>query len=260
MQTPSSIIAGVLGALIAGPVFAQAPVAVSGAPAAQAPVAASGAPAAPGSGPTIRVCGGAYEIGPPVNLPPAGSGPVAYILAPCFEKQGNVSLIEPETYLYYIQTQQSLPSRNEWRPYNQQAEQTIHEDFLRLWGTNFLDDLSIEAVDYPFSNGVIGKVIVYNMEERQRIKVTVFNEGTKVLEQAKIEEKLREVGITIRLDSFVDQSLEKRVSRHPRDDDRKGFQDARSSRCTRCSRGPKTVALKFKVAEGPRSRFRRSTS
>ena len=252
MRIHNFIIGGVLWALSAGPAAAQAPVAVAGAPVPQAPVA--GAPAVPPGGTTIRVCGGAYEIGPPVNLPPAGSGPVVYILAPCFEKQGNVSLVEPQTYLYYIQTQPSLPSRNEWHPYNQQAERTILDDFGRLWATNFLDDLSIETVDYPFSNGVVGKVIVYHMDERQRIKVTVLNEGTKVLEQAKIEERLREIGITIRLDSFVDQALEKRVATVIREMMiEKGFQEAKVEPVHEALAGsPKTVALKFTVTEGPK--------
>ena len=82
--------------------------------------------------------------------------------------------------------------------------------------------------DYPFSNGVIGKVIVYNMEERQRIKNTIYNEGTKEIEQAKVEERLRELGITIRLDSFVDQATEKKVANVIREMMvEKGFQEAK---------------------------------
>ena len=57
------------------------------------------------------------------------------------------------------------------------------------------------------------------MEERQCIKNTIYNEGTKVIEQSKVEENLRELGITIRLDSFVDQATEKQGGeRHPRAD------------------------------------------
>ena len=97
-----------------------------------------------------------------------------------------------------------------------------------MWATNFLDDLSIETVDYAFANGVIGKIIIYNMEERQRIKITVYNEGTKEIEQAKVEERLRELGITIRLDSFVDQATEKRVANVVREMMvEKGFQEAK---------------------------------
>ena len=241
-------------ALWAAPVFAQAPVAP--APIAPgAPATAKPTPATPGR--TIPVCNGAYQIGepaPPASLPPAGSGPVVYLLAPCFPKQGNVSLVESETYLYYIQTQPSLPSKNDWKPYNDQVERTLLEDFKRLWATNFLDDLKIETVDYTFSNGVIGKVIVYEMEERQRIKNTVYNEGTKEIEQAKVEERLRELGITIRLDSFVDQATEKKVANVIREMMvEKGFQEAKVEASHEAlPAGPKAVALKFKVTEGPK--------
>jgi outer membrane protein insertion porin family len=238
----------------AAPSFAQAPVA----PAPIAPAApATVAPTQGVPGRTISVCNGAYQIGepaPPASPPPAGSGPVVYLLAPCFPKQGNVSLVESETYLYYIQTQPSLPSKNDWRPYNDQVERILLEDFKRLWATNFLDDLKIETVDYTFSNGVIGKIIVYEMEERQRIKNTVYNEGTKEIEQAKVEERLRELGITIRLDSFVDQSTEKKVANVIREMMvEKGFQEAKVEPTHESlPAGPKSIALKFKVTEGPK--------
>ncbi len=237
------------------PAFAQAPVAPAPiAPA--APVATPRTPAALGPGGILSLCNGAYPIGPPASLPPAGSGPVVYNIVLCFPKQGNVSLVEPQTYLYYMQSTDlvSLPSQNVWKPYNDAAEQTIIGDLKRLWATNFLDDLAIETLDYPFSNGVIGKVIVYNMEERQRIKNTIYNEGTKEIEQAKVEERLRELGITIRLDSFVDQATEKRVANVIREMMvEKGFQDAKVEPVHEAlPGGPKTVALKFKVTEGPK--------
>jgi outer membrane protein insertion porin family len=240
----------VASALWAAPAFAQAtmaPIAPATPAAPQSAAQAAGAP--------FTVCEGAYTIPPPANLPPAGSGPVVYVFAPCFARQGNVPLVEAETYLYYIQLQPSLPSRNEWKPYNEQTEQTIIDDHKRLWATGFLDDLSIEAVDYPFSNGVIGKIIVYNMEERQRIKNFVYNEGTKEVDQAKIEEKLRELGISqIRLDSFVDPATEKRISNVIREMmAEKGFQEARVDVVHEpLPGGPKSVALKFKVTEGPK--------
>jgi len=248
----------ILTALWAGPAFAQAPVAP--APIAPAPLApaepATAKPATLGPDQTLSICNGAYQIGPPASLPPAGSGPVVYQMVLCFPKQGNVSLIEPQTYLYYTQASDlvSLPSQNAWKPYNDAAEQTIVGDHKRLWATNFLDDLSIETFDYPFSNGVVGKVIVYNMEERQRIKNTVYNDGTKEIEQAKVEERLRELGITNRLDSFVDQATEKRVANVIREMMvEKGFQEAKVEPVHEAlPGGPKTVALKFKVTEGPK--------
>src|SRR5262245_39813812 len=120
-------VAAALGLSSAAPVSAQAP-----APAAQ---------------PTL--CG--TPIPPPANLPPTNMGPVVYFYGPCFDKQGGVSVIEPQTYLYYIQLQPSQPSQNIWRAYDQNAEQTVLDDFKRLWATNFLDDLSIEVEDYRFT-------------------------------------------------------------------------------------------------------------
>ena len=75
---------------------------------------------------------------------PAGSGPVVYLIAPCFEEQGGASVIDPETYLYYIQLKPSLPSQDKWEPWNDAAEKTVHEDFTRLWGTNFLENLWVQ--------------------------------------------------------------------------------------------------------------------
>jgi outer membrane protein insertion porin family len=240
-------------ALWAGPAWAQAPVAPAPiAPAAPGPAASSGLT----SKGTLSVCGGHQEVPPPSTLPPAGSDPVIYTAVVCFPRQGNVSLVEPQTYLYYMQVPDlvSLPSQNVWKPYNQAAEQTIIGDHKRLWATNFLDDLKIEAIDFPFSNGVIGKVIVYDMEERQRIKNTIYNEGTKAIEQSKVEERLRELGITIRLDSFVDQATEKKVANVIREMMvEKGFQEATVVPYHEAlPGGPKTVALKFKITEGPK--------
>ncbi len=245
-----------LSALWAAPGYAQAPVAPAPiAPAAPTSTQKPTTPTLTASG-ALPVCGGHQEVPPPAGLPPTASGPVIYTIVVCFPKQGNVSLVDPQTYLYYMQSTDlvSLPSQDVWKPYNEASEQTIIGDHKRLWATNFLDDLKIEAVDYPFSNGVLGKVIVYELEERQRIKNTIYNEGTKEIEQAKVEERLRELGITIRLDSFVDQATEKRVANVIREMMvEKGFQDAKvESVHEALPGGPKSVALKFKVTEGPK--------
>src|SRR5262245_47314270 len=106
------------------------------------------------------VCG--VPIPAPASLPPTDVGPVVYQIAPCFEAQGNASLIDIQTYLYYMQIKDkaSRPSQNIWVPYAEDVEQIMREDFKRLWSTNFLDNLSIETQDYAFSNGVVGKIIV----------------------------------------------------------------------------------------------------
>ena len=229
--------AAVVGALWAGAALAQAPAPAAGEP---------------------TLCGS--PIPPPASLPPTNIGPVVYYFGPCFDKQGNAPMVEPQTYLYYIQLQTSQPSQNIWRPYNEQTEQTILDDFKRLWATGFLDDLSIEAADYHFSNGVIGKLVTYHMEERQRIKNTLYvgTDGKAYskdgLDRTKFEEKLLELAIAIRLDSFVDQATEARVAdtvRRMLVD--KGYQDAKVEPAIEAlPGGPKTVNLTFKITEGPK--------
>ena len=60
-----------------------------------APLAAQDQPAAPAL-PPANVCG--QQIAPRAQ-PAAGSAPVVLFIAPCFEAQGNQSVIEPQTYL-----------------------------------------------------------------------------------------------------------------------------------------------------------------
>ena len=107
-------------------------------------------------------------------------------IVPCFEAQGNVSLVDIQTYLYYIQLKSSRPSEGVWVPYDETAEKTILDDFKRLWATNFLDDISIDVTDYPFTNGVIGKIVTYNLEERQRVKIVDYT-GSKKIEASKVD-------------------------------------------------------------------------
>jgi outer membrane protein insertion porin family len=242
----------------AAPASAQAliqaapPPVASPAPVAQAPAAAT-ITAQP------MLCG--TPIPPPPNLPPTNIGPVVYYIAPCFDKQGNVPVVEAETYLYYIQLQPSLPSQNIWRPWDQKAEQTALDDTKRLWATNFLDDFSLEVQDYHFENGVIGKLVTYHLEERQRVKNVTYVQAADSkpydkdgLNRTKFEEKLRELGVTIRLDSFVDSATNARVANSVREmlvD--KGYQDAKVEPVVELLEGgPKTVNLTFKIAEGPK--------
>ncbi len=95
------------------------------------PPAASGHAAAPAAGQPPgpppgqgRVIWCGQEIGPPAKLPPAGSGPVVCYIGVCFPEQGDVSVIEPETYLYYIQTKSSIPSENGWVPWTTRRRPT----------------------------------------------------------------------------------------------------------------------------------------
>ena len=210
----------------------------------------------PGAEFSTRICG--EEVPAPAALPPAGSGPVVYFIAPCFEEQGGASLIEPETYLYYIHLQPSLPSQGKWVPWDEAAEKEVHEDFVRLWGTNFLENLWVEKKEYRFSNGVIGELITYHMEERQRVKIVDYV-GTKEIEVSKVNERLKDLMAEIRLDTFIDPALVRRVAGVVRDMlKEKGFQNAEVNPEIQALPGsPKIIHLTFHMSEGPKVKIRK---
>jgi hypothetical protein len=104
----------------------------------------------------------------PDALPPPTSGPVVYLISPCFERQGGRPRLRPETYLREIHLKPSRPSQELWTPYDSAAERVILEDFQRLWNNLALSDLSIDIRDFQFSNGVVGKLVTYNITERKR--------------------------------------------------------------------------------------------
>ncbi|HEU4686973.1 MAG TPA: outer membrane protein assembly factor BamA [Vicinamibacterales bacterium] len=234
--------------------FALAAVLLMGAPAQAAAQAAGAAtPQATAEQPTL--CG--QVVPPPTRLPPADRGPVVYFLGLCFSAQGNVSAIEPETYMYYIRLRPSRPSQDDWVPYNDDTIDIARADFRRLWDTQFLDDITIEANDYVFANGVIGKLITYHLEERPRIKRVQYD-GTDTLTRTKIDETLRERGIDIRLDSFLDPALINRAKAILRElMAEKGFPNAEITHTvTPLAGGPKLVDVTFTVSDGPRLMLR----
>lgn len=215
------------------------------------PAAAQTAPPAPGTIGTI--CG--IGIPAPVKEPPAGSGAVVLNIIPCFERQGGTPIIEAATYLFYMQmrTRVSQPSQDVWMPYDEATEQVVLEDFHRLWDTNFLDDLSIYTEDYVFPNGVVGKNIVYDMEERERIKIVRY-EGSEKFDQSKLEERMREMGFAIRLDSFVDDAQIRQVKTLVRElMAEEGYQDTVvTHEVSAAEGGPKLVNVTFHIEQGPR--------
>jgi outer membrane protein insertion porin family len=217
--------------------------ALGAAPAGAQPPAAPAAPAQPPA-----------TSGP---LPPAGSAPLIRAIELAFPTQGNVSVIEPQTYLYYIQTKPSRPTDGVWVPYTEATEQTLLEDFRRLWNTNFLDNLSVEVKDSPYPNGVMGKHIIFNMEERQRVKIVDYV-GSKALDQSKVEEKLKEIGVQIRLDSFIDPGIIRRVQGVVRDLlAEKGYEFAEvKPEIKELPGGPKLVHVTFNMIEGPKVKLR----
>jgi len=234
MAVPSAAFFAVVAmAVVSAPAFAQ-----------QQPI-----PVPPGG---VTVCGQQYP--PPASPPPDGSGPVVWLIAPvCFESQGGISLVDFETYLYYEQLYKekvSQPSQSRWTKYDESVEQMARDDFKRLWATSFLDNLSIDTTDYAFSNGVVGKVIVYNMEERQRVKIVDYV-GTKEIDTSKINDKLKDEKIEMRLDTFLDPATIRKVQSVVRDMMiEKGFQNAEVTPAIVPMPGsPKLVHLTFNITE-----------
>jgi outer membrane protein insertion porin family len=246
-RSASFVLASFFSCATAAAAFAQAQ------PPAQPPASVAQPPAE--ALPTATVCG---QQARPAGQPPAGSGPVVLFIAPCFQAQGNASVVEPQTYLYYIQLKASVPSRGVWIPYDESSEKMMLDDFHRLWNTNFLDNLSVETTDYKFPNGTLGKIVVYNMEERQRVKIVDYV-GSKKIETSKIYEKLKEANAEIRLDTFIDPALVRKVEGIVRDMLReKGFQFAEvKPEITEMPGGPKLIHLTFHMDEGPNVKIRK---
>jgi outer membrane protein insertion porin family len=191
---------------------------------------------------------------PQPPLPPAESGPLVRFIELRFEPV-NVSLIEPQTYLYYIQTQPSRGTDGVWVPFTEATEQTLLGDFKRLWATNFLDNLRIEIVDEPYANGVQGKRIIFHMEERPRVKIIDYPEK---IDRSKLDEKMKEANVSLRLDSFLDQGVIRRVEGILRSFmAEKGHQFAEvKSRVEELPGGPKLARVIFEVSEGPKVKVR----
>ena len=243
--------AAVAALILALPAYASAQAgAVSVLPA----PSASPAAAAPQSIKTTA-CGNALAA--PTALPPAGSPPFLWILEPCFLKQGGFSTVENETYMYYIKLRPSQPSQGVFVPMDEAAERTMLADFKALWATNFLEDLSIELDEHTFPNGSVGVIATYHMEERERVKIVDY-QGSKQVDRTKIEEQLRERGIELRLDSFLDESVIRRVKTVLRGMmAEKGFTNAEvDHKVTPVAGGPKLVNVTFNVSEGPKIKIR----
>jgi outer membrane protein insertion porin family len=248
----SFLIAAVLGAGVAGVAHAQQ----SAAEQAAAPAPAGLPPGAIAK----TACGTA--VAAPAALPPAGSPPFIWQLELCFDRQGNTSTVENETYLYWIKLPVSAPSQGKFVPYDEAAEDTMRADFKALWNTKFLEDLSIEVTDHTFDNGVVGKMVVYRMEERERVKIVDYRntkgDSISIIKRSDIDEKLRERNIEVRLDSFLDEGSIRRVEGVLREMmAEKGFTNAEvGHKINPVAGGPKLVNVTFTVGEGPKIKIR----
>ncbi len=239
----------------AAPVAAQAP-AAGVEQTAPAPGAVQAPPSAvPAGAIKTTECGNALAA--PAALPPAGSPPFLWIFELCFQRQGGASTVENETYMYYVKLRPSQPSQGVFISMDEAAERTMLADFKGLWATNFLEDLRIDLDEYTFPNGVVGIIVTYDMEERERVKIVNY-EGSKQIDRTKIEEQLRERGIELRLDSFLDEGVIRRVKTVLRAMmAEKGFTNAEvEHKVTPVVGGPKLVNVTFNVSEGPKIKIR----
>jgi len=236
-------------ALAAGSAYAQTPP--------SQPPATQAAPAPVPQLSPKTVCG--LPIPEPARQPPPDSKPIVYLVVPCFEKQGGSPVVEANTYLYYMEMKNhvSVPSLGRWVAYDDKVEQVILADFKRLWATNFLDDLSIDVQDYKFANGVVGKLVVYDMEERQRVKIVDYV-GSKKVEMSKIDEELKKRQLKIALDSFIDQGTIRKVAGVVREMyGEKGYEYAEvKPEIKPISGQTKTVNLTFHITEGPKVKIK----
>jgi hypothetical protein len=115
--------------------------------------------------PSAMICGAV--VSPPKVPPPDRSGPVVYMVAACFERQDGLSRLAPRAYRREIQLRASQPAAGKWVPYDSLAETVIQEDFRRLSNINPGEDLSIVVSNYAFANGVVGKLVTYNIKDRK---------------------------------------------------------------------------------------------
>ena len=190
----------------------------------------------------------------PSPLPPEGSPPLLRTVEVKFPTQG-VGNVAYETYLYHMRVTDHIsnPPQGKWVPFTEAIEDVILADFHRLWDTGFLDDLWIEVIDQPYDNGVLGKHVIYNFEERQRVKIVTF-EGSDEVDRGDIDTAMRENGLSIRLDSFLDQGMINRTKgllQFMFAD--KGYQFAEiDHEITELMGGPRTVQLTFHMDEGPK--------
>ncbi len=256
-QLTACLFLWILGVFAAPSAFAQ----VTSTPSA-APLANAEAPAAGQAAQTVARTACGTAVAAPFALPPVGSPPFVWILQPCFNNQGGFSTIENETYMYYIQLRTSQTRQNQFVWYDAATEQTMLSDFKRLWATNFLDDLSIEVTDHTFPNGTVGKMVVYHMEERERVKIVDYRDtdekSISIIKRSDIDDKLRERSIELRLDSFRDDGTIRRVEGVLRElMAEKGFTNAEvSHRVTPVTGGPKLINVTFVVGQGPKLKIR----
>jgi outer membrane protein insertion porin family len=207
--------------------------------------------------PTITPCS-ARETSS--NLPPADSGPLYRCAELMPHGPGDrvtvvEPMVDPRTYAALLTPAWTQRSAGRWMPYD---ERILQEDFWKLWRSEFLEDLWIEVIDEPFENGVVGKHVIFHYEERARVKVVDYVPadpgGKLVVPVSDIEKKLREEDISVRLDSFIDEAVLRRVIGVIRGlYAEKGYNDAVvETQQTPVAGGQRLIHLTFRIDPGPK--------
>ncbi len=104
--------------------------------------------------------------------------------------------IATETYLYYIST----------KPGSVYDEIVLRDDFQRLWQTGFLDDLKIDV-----EKAADGVNIIFQVTERPLLKSVEYT-GNKKISTSDIETKLKDTGVSLRIDQPFDHFAARRIA------------------------------------------------
>jgi outer membrane protein insertion porin family len=189
--------------------------------------------------------------------PPADS-PALFRCAELRFHPENNPLVETETYSYYLKYKSSA-AEGKWIPYKQDL---VVADGNNLWKTGFLDNYWIEEIDEPYANGVKGIHVVYHLAERPRLKGVEYlgPDGKKPrVEVSKIEEAMKAKGVSLQVDSFLDQASIRRVQGVVKElYAEKGYQAADVTPKVTPVDGSsgRLVRLVFNIDEGPEIKIR----
>jgi len=111
------------------------------------------------------------------------------------EVRGN-RFLQRETLLFYVSTK----AGDRYDPLR------LRDDFRRLWDTGFLRNLVLDVNDGQ-SDGVI---VTFHVEERRRIQIVDYR-GSKKIKNDEINEKLKELDLQLRIDTFYDLGKARRI-------------------------------------------------
>ena len=153
----------------------------------------------------------------------------------------------------------SVPSQNKWVPYDDSDRADRDRRLQAAVATNFLDDLVDRRRRTTRSRTASSaRSIVYNMEERQRVKIVDYV-GSKKVEQSKIDEELKKQNLRIRarLVHRPGPDPQGRAASSASCTPRRATSTSRSSpRSSRSRAATKLVNVTFHITEGPKVKIR----